>query len=59
MSTQRKPEFVDEEVSERAVQQYLEANPDFVRETLKKGAEHARKIAAQVLSRAQHACGLR
>ena len=29
MSTQRKPEFVAEEVSEQAVQDYLEANPDF------------------------------
>jgi len=29
MSTQRKPEFVDEPVSERAVQDYLEAHPDF------------------------------
>jgi uncharacterized protein YigA (DUF484 family) len=29
MSTQRKPEFIEELVSERAVQQYLEAHPDF------------------------------
>lgn len=29
MSTQRKPEFVDEPVSERAVREFLEANPDF------------------------------
>ncbi len=29
MSTQRKPEFVEEELSEQAVQAYLEANPDF------------------------------
>jgi len=29
MSTQRKPEFVEEEVSEQAVREYLEANPDF------------------------------
>jgi uncharacterized protein YigA (DUF484 family) len=29
MSTQRKPEFVDEGASEQAVQDYLEANPDF------------------------------
>ena len=29
MSTQRKPEFVEEEVSEQAVHAYLEANPDF------------------------------
>ncbi len=29
MSTQRKPEFIEEEVSERAIQDYLEAHPDF------------------------------
>ena len=29
MSTQRKPEFVEEPVSEQAVHDYLEANPDF------------------------------
>lgn len=29
MSTQRKPEFVEESLSEEAVQDYLEANPDF------------------------------
>jgi len=29
MSTQRKPEFVEEEISEQAVKRYLEANPDF------------------------------
>jgi len=29
MSTQPKPEFLDEEISEQAVQEYLEANPDF------------------------------
>lgn len=29
MSTQRKPEFVDEEISEQAVHDYLEAHPDF------------------------------
>lgn len=29
MSTQRKPDFVEEEISERAVQYYLEAHPDF------------------------------
>ena len=29
MSTQRKPEFVEEGVTEQAVQEYLEANPDF------------------------------
>jgi len=29
MSTQRKPEFIEEEISERAVKEYLEANPDF------------------------------
>ncbi len=29
MSTQRKPEFAEEEISEQAVKDYLEANPDF------------------------------
>ena len=29
MSTQRKPEFVEDEISERSVREYLEANPDF------------------------------
>jgi uncharacterized protein YigA (DUF484 family) len=29
MSTQRKPEFVEEELSDQAVKDYLEANPDF------------------------------
>ncbi|MEJ2127792.1 MAG: DUF484 family protein [Woeseiaceae bacterium] len=29
MSTQRKPEFVEEQVSEEAVHEYLEAHPDF------------------------------
>ena len=29
MSTQAKPEFVEEEISEQAVQDYLEANPEF------------------------------
>ncbi len=29
MSTQRKPEFIEDELSDRAVQDYLEANPDF------------------------------
>ena len=29
MSTQRKPEFVEEQVSEEAVREYLEAHPDF------------------------------
>lgn len=29
MSTQRKPDYVDEELSEDAVQDYLEAHPDF------------------------------
>jgi uncharacterized protein len=29
MSTQRKPEFLEDEVSERVVSAYLEANPDF------------------------------
>jgi len=29
MSTQRKPEFVEEEISEQAIHDYLEAHPDF------------------------------
>ena len=29
MSTQRKPDFIEEAISEQAVQEYLEANPDF------------------------------
>ncbi len=37
----------------------LEANLDHVHETLRQGAERARHVAAQVLKRAQKACGLR
>jgi tryptophanyl-tRNA synthetase len=37
----------------------LEANLDYVRETLRRGAERARKVSGEVLSRAQQACGLR
>lgn len=29
MSTQRKPDFIEETISEQAVQEYLQANPDF------------------------------
>jgi len=29
MSTQRRPEFIEEELSEQAVREFLEANPDF------------------------------
>jgi len=29
MSTQRKPDFIEDELSDQAVRQYLEANPDF------------------------------
>ena len=29
MSTQRKPDFIEEDISEQAVQDYLERNPDF------------------------------
>ena len=29
MSTQRKPDFIEEELSDQAVREYLEANPDF------------------------------
>jgi tryptophanyl-tRNA synthetase len=37
----------------------LENNLDYVHEVLRKGAERARHAAGEVLSRAQHACGLR
>ena len=37
----------------------LEANLDYVHETLRKGADRAREVAAEVLCRAQNACGLR
>ena len=43
----------------RAERTRLESNLDYVRETLREGALRAREVAAQVLSRAQHACGLR
>ena len=37
----------------------LENNLDYVHQTLREGAEQARKVAAEVLSRAQKACGIR
>ena len=37
----------------------LEQNLDYVHQTLQQGAEKARQVAAQVLDRAQQACGLR
>ena len=37
----------------------LECNLDFVHQTLAAGAQRAREVAAEVLSRAQLACGLR
>jgi tryptophanyl-tRNA synthetase len=37
----------------------LEANMDFVYQTLEAGAQRAREVAAAVLSRTQRACGLR
>lgn len=43
----------------RAKREDLEANLDYVHETLRGGAERAREVAADVLSRAQTACGLR
>ena len=43
----------------RARRTELESNLDFVHETLRKGAEHAREVAGDVLSRSQRACGLR
>lgn len=43
----------------RARRAELESDPGFVRETLARGAERARGVAAEVLGRAQRACGLR
>ncbi|MFG0263467.1 MAG: tryptophan--tRNA ligase [Novipirellula sp. JB048] len=43
----------------RARREDLEANLDYVHETLRDGAVRAREVAAGVLSRAQQACGLR
>lgn len=43
----------------RARRDDLEANLDFVHQTLREGAERARQVAAEVLGRAQRACGLR
>lgn len=43
----------------RARRTDLESNLDFVHETLKKGADRAREVAGEVLSRAQKNCGLR
>ncbi len=37
----------------------LEASLDYVHQTLQEGAQRAREVAAGVLDRAQHACGLR
>lgn len=37
----------------------MESNLDYVHETLSQGAHRARNVAADVLSRVQHACGLR
>jgi tryptophanyl-tRNA synthetase len=41
----------------RARRKELEANPDYVRQVLAQGAATARKKAAEVLARAQQACG--
>ncbi|GAA5506213.1 tryptophan--tRNA ligase [Novipirellula caenicola] len=43
----------------RARREELEANLDYVHETLRDGAARAREVAADVLLRAQKACGLR
>ncbi len=43
----------------RAKREDLEANLDYVRETLRDGAERARNVAGDVLSRAQKACGIK
>ncbi len=42
----------------RAKRTELEANVDYVHQTLKQGAERARKVAASVVGRAKQACGL-
>lgn len=43
----------------RARRKELEANPQIVREVLEEGAARARRKAAEVLRRAQEACGVR
>jgi tryptophanyl-tRNA synthetase len=43
----------------RARREELASNLDYVHETLRNGADRAREVAADVLSRAQRACGLR
>ncbi|EMI18914.1 tryptophanyl-tRNA synthetase [Rhodopirellula maiorica SM1] len=43
----------------RSRREELEANLDYVHETLRDGAARAREVASGVLSRAQKACGLR
>src|SRR6056297_727151 len=43
----------------RARRDDLQANLDYVHQTLNKGADRAREVASQVLHRAQLACGLR
>jgi tryptophanyl-tRNA synthetase len=43
----------------RARRSELEGNLDYVHEILQQGARRAREVAAGVLDRAQHACGLR
>ncbi len=43
----------------RAKRVDLEANLDYVHETLSRGAQRAREVAAEVLLRTQRACGLR
>lgn len=43
----------------RAKRTDLEANLDFVHETLRAGADRARQVAGDVLARSQRACGLR
>lgn len=42
----------------RAKRTELEANADYVYQTLKQGADRARQVAADVLGRAKKACGL-
>ena len=43
----------------RATRAELAANPDYVEQVLREGAERARAVAAQTMARARKACGLR
>jgi tryptophanyl-tRNA synthetase len=43
----------------RARRAELAANPDYVEQVLRDGADRARAVAAQTMARARRACGLR